>query len=233
MVSDTLPARRNPAYKSLTQIILENVRQNIYDGVYRPGSRLNLPDLAHEFSASTIPVREALRNLEAEGLVEFLPNRGVIIRELSADEVRELFLMRLPLEVLAATQAALRADKASLRGLRKILTKMDAIEGEPQWHVLHEKFHHELYVLSKLPRLAQYLDVLRGQMRPYSKVYLSNARHLAQAQIEHKSILDAALARDTEKLRQLVREHLKRPARLALASFGESEIAEFEVLAES
>jgi DNA-binding GntR family transcriptional regulator len=141
--------------------------------------------------------------------------------------------MRLPLEVLATTQAALRADKASLRNLRKILTKMDQVEGELQWHVLHEKFHHELYGLSKLPRLARYLDVLRGQMRPYSKVYLSDVRHLAQAKVEHYAILDAAIARDTEKLRELVRAHLKRPARLALASFGESDLAEFEVLAES
>jgi DNA-binding GntR family transcriptional regulator len=233
MPSDTLPGRGNPAYKSLTQIILETVRKNIYDGVYKPGSRLNLPDLAQEFSVSAIPVREALRNLEAEGLVEFLPNRGVIIRELSADEVRELYLMRLPLEVLATTRAALRADRASLKSLRKILTKMEAVEGDLQWHVLHEKFHHELYVMSKLPRLARYLDVLRGQMRPYSKVYLSDARHLAQAKIEHNAILDAALARDTDTLRDLVRTHLKRPARLALASFGETDLAEFEVLSES
>jgi len=232
MVSASPPARTNPEYKSLTQIIVENIRQNIYDGVYGPGARLNILDLAQAYNASSIPVREALRNLEAEGLVEFRPNRGVVIRELSADEVRELYLMRLPLEVLAATQAALRADKTALKGLRKILAKMDTVSDQREWHTLHEKFHHEFYVLSKFPRLAQHLDILRGQMRPYAKAYLSNPKHIAQAQAEHNAMIDAALAGDTDTLRQIVREHLKRPARLALATFGESELAQFEVLAE-
>jgi DNA-binding GntR family transcriptional regulator len=232
MVSEAPPARTNSGYKSLTQIILENIRQQIYDGVYGPGTRINILDLAQEFNASSIPVREALRNLETEGLVEFRPNRGVVIRGLSADEVRELYLMRLPLEVLAATQAALKADKASLKALRKILAKMDSVTDEQQWHSLHEKFHHEFYLLSKFPRLAQHLDILRGQMRPYSKTYLSNPVHIAKAQEEHNAMIDAALIGDTETLRQLIRVHLKRPARLALASFGETELAEFEVLAE-
>ena len=136
---NTTLRRKDTAYRSLTQIIVELIRQGIYEGTYKPGTRLNIADLAQSFSASAVPVREALRNLEAEGLVEFRPNRGVVIKELSASEVRELFLMRLPLEMLAATQATLkptpshgphRGDpEAHGRGRR-----------DEEWHVLHDSF---------------------------------------------------------------------------------------------
>ena len=231
-MTDTLSARKNATYRSLTQIIVENIRQSIYEGVYKPGARLNILDLAKEYSASSIPVREALRNLEAEGLVEFRPNRGVVIRELSAAEVQELFLMRLPLEVLAARQAALCADEAQLNALEAILKQMDGVVDTPEWHMLHEHFHHEFYTLSRFPRLAQMLDVLRGQMRPYAKLYLSNADHVAHAQAEHYEMVAAARARDTDKLRDIVREHLKRPARMALEAFGTANLEQFNALIE-
>jgi len=121
MASDSLSLeRKDIAYRSLTQIIVELIRQEIYEGTHKPGIRLNIADLAQRFQASAVPVREALRNLEAEGLVEFRPNRGVVVRDLSASEVRELFLMRLPLELLAATQAALLADDSALGGIEAI-----------------------------------------------------------------------------------------------------------------
>jgi DNA-binding GntR family transcriptional regulator len=227
------PKRVETNYRSLTQIISGVIRKNIYEGVYKPGDRLNILDLAQEFSASSIPVREALRNLEAEGLVDFRPNRGVVIRELSADEVRELFLMRLPLEVLAATQASHRADKSAFTALENMLKRMDEVAGTQEWHSLHEQFHHEFYTLSRLPRLTQFINVLRGQMRPYSELYLANADHLSHAQAEHYAMIAAAAEHDVAKLRTIIREHLKRPAKMALAAFGVTELPEFDVPAEA
>lgn len=233
MISDVSSSKpSNTTYRSLTQIISEVIRKNIYDGVYKPGERLNIVDIAQEFSASAIPVREALRNLEAEGLVDFRPNRGVVIRELSAGEVRELFLMRMPLEALAATQAARRAEPGEMDPLRTILRRMDDLPGTPEWHRLHEQFHRELYALSQMPRLAQFLDVLRGQMRPYAELYLADAQHVAHAQAEHYAMVEAVAAHDRGRVRELVREHLKRPARMALAAFGVSDLPEFDEGAE-
>ena len=225
--SDT-PKRVETNYRSLTQIISGVIRKNIYEGVYKPGDRLNILDLAQEFGASSIPVREALRNLEAEGLVDFRPNRGVVIRELSADEVRELFLMRLPLEILAATQATDRADPSALTALENLLKRMDEVVGTSEWHSLHDQFHNDFYTLSRLPRLTQFINVLRGQMRPYSELYLANADHLAHAQAEHYAMVAAAAGHDVAKLRTIIREHLKRPAKMALAAFGVTELPEFD-----
>lgn len=229
MASDSLSLeRKDVAYRSLTQIIVELIRQEIYEGTHKPGTRLNIADLAQRFQASAVPVREALRNLEAEGLVEFRPNRGVVIRDLSASEVRELFLMRLPLELLAATQAALLADDTSLDAIDAILKRMDETVGSEDWHMLHERFHHEFYSLSQLPRLIQHVGVLRGQMRPYGKLYLSDPRHVEAAQAEHYRMVAAARARDPNAIRLALVEHLRRPAHKALAALGVTDLVAFD-----
>lgn len=229
MTSDsTSPQQSGNTYRSLTQIIVGQIRQGIYDGTFKPGARLNIADLAQNFNASAVPVREALRNLEAEGLVEFRPNRGVIIRDLSASELRELCLMRLPMELLAATQAALHADDEALDALEVILKRMDEVAETEEWHTLHDRFHHEFYALSQLPRLTQYAEVLRGQMRPYAKLYLSNPKHVQMAQTEHYAMIAAARKRDPHAIRPLMVEHLRRPAHMALAALGVTDLNEFD-----
>ncbi|MBT52534.1 MAG: hypothetical protein CMF72_03875 [Mameliella sp.] len=207
-------------YRSLTQIILETLRDRVLDGTYEPGARLNIADLAAQFTVSPVPVREALRNLETEGLVEFRLNRGVVVRELSAEEVRELYLMRTPMEMLAAVEAARMATPKSIRQLRSLLTKMEAAQDTPDWHVLHNEFHHEFCYLSNLPRLINLVEVLRGQMRPYSKIYLSDETHLKQADEEHRRMVDLLESGDTDELRRLIQQHLGRPARMALDALG-------------
>lgn len=229
MPTDSLSlGRKDNVYRSLTQIIVELIRQEIFEGTYKPGARLNIADLAQRFQASAVPVREALRNLEAEGLVEFRPNRGVVIRDLSAREVRELFLMRLPLELLAATQAALLADDAALDAIEADLKRMDATVGTDEWHALHERFHQQFYSLSQLPRLTQHVEVLRGQMRPYAKLYLSDPKHVAMAQAEHYRMVEAARARDPHAIRPALVEHLRRPAHMALSALGVTDLDEFD-----
>lgn len=212
-------------YRSLTQIIVETLRERILDGTYRPGQRLNITDLATQFSVSPVPVREALRNLETEGLVEFRLNRGVVVRELSAAEVRELYLLRAPLEALAATEAVRGVSAQSIRSLRTTLRQMKKARGTPEWHVLHNDFHHQICVLSELPRLIQLVEVLRGQMQPYAKLYLSDLRHLEQAEAEHEQMLDLLEKRNASELSTLIKQHLRRPARMALDALGGEQLS--------
>jgi len=214
-------------YRSLTQIVASKLRKSIYDGSifdgeYGPGSRLNITDLAKRLNVSAIPIREALRRLEAEGLVEFQPNRGVVVRELSAAELRELFLVRLPLETLATTEAARLRSEKSLQGLDSILRKMDATRRNDVWRSLHERFHEELYSLSQLPRLTQMIVGLRGQMRPYARLYNEDPDQVKHVQKEHYDIVQALRRRDYDKIKSIIREHLSRPARLALSKLGAS-----------
>lgn len=207
-------------YRSLTQIVLENLRERILEGTYEPGARLNISDLAQQFDVSPVPVREALRNLETEGLVQFRLNRGVVVRELSPHEVRELLLIRRPLEALAVAEAARSVTAEDCEALREILTRMDRIGEGAEWHRLHSEFHHALSALSRLPRLINLIDLFRGQMRPYSKLYLSNPEHVRQAQAEHHQMVDLLQAGEIAGLQGLIHEHLGRPARMALNALG-------------
>jgi len=215
----TLP-RGESTYLTLTQTVLGRLRQHIFDGVYPPGSRLNIADLASQFDVSPVPVREALRNLETEGLVEFRPNRAIVVRELSGAEIRELFLMRVPLETLAAVHGARHVQIQDLENLERILYDMDAAIGTDRWHVLHDSFHRALYGLAGLPRVGQLIDILRGQMRRYSMTFLSVRAHLTQAQAEHYALLEASKNQDFEKIKAIMREHLARPTQIALHTLG-------------
>ena len=208
-----------PLFRSLTQIIGETLRERIYEGEYTPGMRLNISDLAHQFGASPVPVREALRNLEAEGLIQFRLNRGVIVRGLSYKEVRELFLIRVPLESLAAAEAARLATPEDVVKLESLVAKMKRNIGSESWHRSHARFHERLYSLCGLPRLIQLVDGLRGQMRPYSKVYLQDPSHVLQAQEEHQEMVECLKRHDDKMITSIIHIHLERPARMAMAAF--------------
>jgi DNA-binding GntR family transcriptional regulator len=216
--------------RSLAQIIAAKLREGVFDGTYPPGSRLNIADLAGQFSVSAVPVREALRNLETEGLVAFRLNKGATVRELSAAEVRELYMIRCPLEALAAVEVARRVTDDELAELDGLLVAMDAVTGTERWHALHGRFHERLNALSGLPRLFQLIAVLRGQMRPYSKTYLHDLMHVAQAQAEHYQLLRAMRERDETRIRTIIRDHLRRPTQLAIIALGKAGPAEIEYL---
>ncbi len=130
-----------------------------------------------------------MRLLEAEGLVKFRLNRGVVVRDLSAAELRELFLVRLPLETLAATEAARWKSEKPLQTMESILRRMDATSKIDTWQSLHENFHEEMCSLSGLPRLSQMIAGLRGQMRPYARLYDEDPEQVRNVQTEHYALV--------------------------------------------
>jgi DNA-binding GntR family transcriptional regulator len=210
----------------LTQVIVSKLREDIFEGIYRPGARLSITDLARQFNASAVPVREALRNLQTEGLVEFQLNKGVSVKQLSREEVRELFLIRTPLESIAAAEAAdLWTSESQLDSLAHILDLMDQASAnqDGSWHKLHDTFHTELSALCKLPRITALISLYRGQMRPYSKICFNDADYIANAQAEHRELLACLRSRDREKIKEILHQHLARPARKVLDMLGDEQ----------
>lgn len=215
-----------PQFRSLTQIIVEALRERIYEGEYTPGMRLNISDLAEQFGASPVPVREALRNLESEGLIQFRLNRGVIVRQLSYREVRELFLIRSPLESLAVREAARLATPNDVSELEALVARMERNVGTETWHRSHTRFHERLNSICELPRLMQLVANLRGQMRPYSKLYLQDRDHVQLAQEEHRQLVDCLRRHDEKQVVTLIHTHLERPALMAMAAFEDAAASE-------
>lgn len=204
------PSPEDLGYKPLSQIVGDKLRERILAGHYPPGARLSITALAKSFGVSAVPVREALRNLESLGLIDFAPNIGVTVRALTAAEVRELYLIRTPLEILAATEAMRRVTPAALDDLAQLVRDMDAPRGE--WLDLHDRFHKAIYELSELPLLRDWLTLLRDRMRPYRLIHLYNLDQRAEAQAEHHLYIDAFRRRDDELLRTIIPRHLMRSA---------------------
>lgn len=210
--------------KSLTQVVAGDLRERIFSGVAHPGARLNIAELAKELKVSALPVREALRNLETEGLVEFFPNKGATVKALTTAEVEEIFLLRSFLEETTATAAALNWRHArQLDGLETILKKMDDATKEVVWHRLHSRFHQEIYELSGYPKFIRLASLLRSQMRIYTRLYMTTPEQKLEAQAEHYVILDCLRQRDIERLKCVVGTHLERPARMVREALLERE----------
>jgi DNA-binding GntR family transcriptional regulator len=197
-------------YRPLPQIIAETLRAGILSGEYAPGARLGISNLARMFDVSPMPVREALRKLESLGLVAFEPNRGFAVRSLSHNEIRELFLVRRPLEILAATEAMRLANPEAVDELTGLVAAMD--RDAEDWIALHDRFHNRIYDLSGLPFLADWLKLLRDRMRPYALIQLDDPELRDATQDDHHVYLDALLTHDAEKLRDIIPKHLSRAA---------------------
>jgi DNA-binding GntR family transcriptional regulator len=197
-------------YRALPKIIAETIKERILTGAYSPGARLSIASLAKTFEVSALPVREALRNLEALGLVEFEPNKGVTVRALSRDEVRELFLIRRPLEILAATEAMRTASIEAIDELGSLVRAMDTPSDD--WLEIHDRFHNGIYGLSGMPLLAQWAALLRDRMRPYRLIHLLNVEQRALAQQDHHELVAAFRRRDAQKVSEIIPRHLLRSA---------------------
>lgn len=205
-------------FRSITQIITTQLREEILDGVFEPGDRLHIGEMAERYSVSAVPVREALRSLESEGLVRFAPNKGAFVRELSSEEVQELVFIRYPMEVMAALAAIRWVTLEDLEKLEDILQRMD--ESPAAWMSLHSQFHRALSAISSMPRLTEWIDLMRSQMLPYSRMYAEDQTHRELAQKEHYGLVGALRDHDDDAVRTILHEHLARPARIVLDHLG-------------
>lgn len=195
---------------SVTDVIYTQLRHDISQGVYPPGP-IHLKPIAERFSVSVVPVREALRRLEAEGLVSFDGKRRIVINALNEEELDEIFAMRGELESLALRRAVprLTADQSQLTMLAELIEVMDAREDDPgQWRDVNREFHALLYEAAAMPRLWSVVSSLWVASEPYLRVYVTAVDSLRSAQDQHREILRHVRAADAEHAEVVLRAHL-------------------------
>jgi DNA-binding GntR family transcriptional regulator len=205
-----LPREQRVSLPSVTDVVYDHLRRDISRGVYRPGP-INLKPLAERFGTSVIPVREALRRLEAEGLVSFDGRRRIVINGLDVKEMDELFAMRGELETLALRLAVdrLRVDDDALAELTDLIALMDEQEDDPAaWRDTNVEFHARIYAAAGAPRLESIIGSLWVAHDPYLRVYVTSVQSLRLAQQQHRDILAAIRANDAGLAQLLLREHL-------------------------
>jgi DNA-binding GntR family transcriptional regulator len=204
------PGDQRISLPSVTDVIYKQLRRDISRGVYRPGP-INLKALAERFGTSVIPVREALRRLEAEGLVSFDGRRRIVINGLDVKEMDELFAVRAELETLALRLAVntLRDDDDALTELADLIALMDEQEDDPvAWRDTNVEFHARMYAAAQSPRLESIIGSLWVANDPYLRIYVTSVQSLRLAQQQHREILAAVRSGDSDRAQILLREHL-------------------------
>jgi DNA-binding GntR family transcriptional regulator len=195
-------------YKTIQRIVTDKLRTAILDGTFRPNERLNQADLAERLNVSRIPTREALRTLEAEGLVKFYPRRGAVVATMSAEEIEEVYEIRILLETSAAQRAVKRMDDSELHEIQAIQEKMVETPELDLWVGLNDLFHQAIYRPSGWTRLMSVIEMLRNLTTPYVRMYVSDQFDRKAADIEHAEIVSALQSRDTVGLKAVLRRHL-------------------------
>jgi DNA-binding GntR family transcriptional regulator len=195
--------------------VREQLREHIVSGRLRPGDRLVERDLAEQFGVSRVPVREAIRTLESEGLVVVESPRRMVVRTLSRIDVEELFDVREALEVLACGLAAQRADQQDLRRLERLLADTaHATEAGRLSQVAdcHAQFHEQIIALARNGLLSTMLHPLESRLRWLFRQNEDWTRLLH----EHERLFAAIASGDPERARECSLRHVRENRALAL-----------------
>jgi DNA-binding GntR family transcriptional regulator len=200
---------------SSPDIVLGQLRDEILSGHRPAGSPLRQDEIAQRFGISHIPVREALRLLEAEGLAVIRPRRGAAVTELSAGEIEELNEMRIALEPCALRLAIPRITKATLDRASRVL---DRIDREPaRWGALNTEFHSILYEPAQRPRLLATIRKLNQNVERYLHQELNAMDNLEESQREHRELLETISRGEIEAACRLICKHIGEPGRELVA----------------
>lgn len=195
--------------ESIAERVYQLIRRDIAHGRYKPGV-LRIRPLAERFGVSPTPIREALRRLEAEGLVT-VRNRRIMVRSVSPEELREIFAVRGVLEGFAISEAAAgHHDRDLFPRLESLVTAMDeSASSDPDaWRAENEEFHMLIYGVTGNTRLMTIIDSLWVAVEPYLRMYVQAAPRLTEAQEEHRRMLDALRARDGGRAAEVLATHL-------------------------
>lgn len=197
-----------PEPATTADLIATSLRADIMQGRLEDGQPLRQDEVAARFGVSKIPVREALFQLKAEGLIDFLPNRGAIVAELSPAEAEEIFVMRVALETAVLRRAIPNLTIANLAQAEKTLVVMDQEKNVARWGELNWEFHATLYAPAKLPRLMEWVKTLHINVARYLVVYLAGMDRQKVSQDQHRDILEACRRGNIEAAVAHLAQHL-------------------------
>lgn len=227
-------APEETAVSTLSARAFAALRHAILAGEIAPGTRLEVGRIAAELAMSPMPVREAVRRLEALGLVEHRPHRGARVTELSVDDLREVYTARLAIEARAVFAAATRftdedAEQAAA-SLSRAVSAERAGDYSASW-AADTQFHFALYRAAHSPWLVRLITPLWETSERYRRLSQSPSRDFTERYQEHMSILEACIARESEVAARRLGQHLARSAnRLACALGSEDLFSETEVV---
>lgn len=197
---------------SLTESVANALRSGITAGRLKPGERLVEADLAARMQISRAPVREALRQLEFEGLVTGRPRRGYVVRELSPAELMEIYDLRVLVEPVLARAAAARISDGEVQRLQAIVGRMRrAAQEDRRTDVVlgDREFHAEIGRISHRPLTAQIFEHFSEHVRRFTELMMTSYTNLESMAAEHVLLIEALASGDPERAAREMQAHLE------------------------
>lgn len=210
-------------YRTKVDLALEGIQQAILSGVIQPGARLTMAQLSEELGMSATPIREAIRLLEADGIITNEPHRGATVVDLTADDAEELYHIRAAVESLATRLAVPRLTDADLEHLAELHAQMKSALDARDEDLLtraNASWHLHLYSASGTNYLLKLILRLWMQSR-WGRLWVPE--RAAQSVSEHEAIYEALLRRDGDAAAQLMFEHIDHARELVVAHLRSDE----------
>lgn len=208
-------APRREAFVPMGQLIAGRLREAILAEELPPGTHIRQAPVADSFGTSRIPVREALAQLETEGLVTLVPHSGARVAQFDFGEHVELYRIRELLEPLAIVESTPHLSESDIAELRQKAESIERSAGDLAAYLLADRdFHLSTYAAAPMPQLLEMIDSLWNQTTHYRRAYLRLVhdadRDVDLGFLEHRLMIDALARRDADAAGELVQMHLRR-----------------------
>ncbi len=213
-------------FRTLRENVVEEIRSKIINQELKPGERIVEMELAEEFKTSRGPIREALRQLEHEGLIVYTRNVGCAVKDIDLQESFEIYLVRANYEILAVKYMGGRVPPETISNMEKILDKMSRLDGDhyTQIYLFDNEFHGEIVKMTKLELLYKrwrelnYGNIVTGYNNVQDKDTVAKRQYRT-----HKEITDACRTGDCVSICRVLSEHYMRTIRRLMREQGVSE----------
>jgi DNA-binding GntR family transcriptional regulator len=198
-----MPGGQDRRVATIHEQVTSALRDAVRNGEFEPGQPLRQAELAERFGVSAVPVREALRALEQDGIVASLPRRGWIVPKLTVRDIEEVYELREILEQKGLRDAIPRLTGEHLAELERLADKISATS-QPDRHLeLRERFYQVLYGASGSQRLTSLIMGLHSQLAPYlRRLRVENSSET------HRRLMEALIGRDVETASEIISMHL-------------------------
>lgn len=192
--------------------VVDTLREGILSGALRDGEELNQVALAEYFNVSRVPIREALRQLQAEGLVRQKAHRRAVVSALGIEHILELFDLRTLLETYLLSRAMPNITADDVATLAGLLEQLDAATDRRQWLELNRRYHHSMYTPAGASYTLELADNIAARTSRYLYIYSGGQGidRISAAADEHRRLLRAVSEGDTDSACELLREHIQR-----------------------
>jgi DNA-binding GntR family transcriptional regulator len=197
----------------MSERIASEIRSAVLSGEMRPGMRIRQELLAAHFGASRIPVREALKQLENEGLVVMAPNRGAWIADVDSEESIEIYKIREAVEPLAIGESVLNLTDSDIESLDRLVRELEEVTSLEEYIQLDREFHLRTYARAEMPQLLAMVERFWNSTQHFRRLFVKEAYAkdgFPFSDPQHLLLMDAIRARDVEAAQVLVRLHIRR-----------------------